>query len=531
MKKQLKKIGFTVLSFCSFAQTIFSQTIVPGYVDGVVHLKLNDNSILELDPYQNNVPALNVILVSYNVDTIYKPFKLPFTALDKIYRIRFSNSALVENLIADLELIPDVEFAEKIPLYNTSSLPNDFQQQQWSLIKVRAEEAWGLTTGNSNIVIAVVDNAVLHSHADLAANRWINTTEQNGLPGFDDDLNGFADDIYGYDVADGDANPEPPLGTLNTSGFMHGTHCAGIAVGVTNNGLGMASLSYNCKLMSVKCSSNSTDGNELSSAQDGIFYAMRAGADIISMSFGSPADAVVTQLVINQAYANGVVLIGAAGNENNSIENFPGAHSNVVAVGATDQNDVKAGFSNFGSWVDVMAPGVSIYSTLPENGTTYGERSGTSMATPLVAALAGLIKSYFPGLTNAQVKDKILQGCENIDALNPGFTGQLGAGRINAYHSLNPVGITVVDTNDDFLFFPNPLNSSASLFLKTTDSYNSKTEISLYTSTGKLIFVKQINIPVNGLTELYEFKSISPGVYSFVISSVNKISIKKLIIL
>ncbi len=519
------KIPVLFFSLLCFSSS-FAQTIDPDFVDSVVHFKLNDNSSLELDPYQNNVPALNLIFAAYGVDTIFKPFKLPSTPLDKIYRLHFSNAALVENLISELELLPDVEFAEKIPLYQTTSTPNDLQQQQWNLNKVQAQLAWDITTGNSNIVIAVVDNAVMHSHVDLTGNRWINTSEQGGFPGLDDDLNGYTDDIYGYDVADGDNNPEPPPGTLNTNQFMHGTHCAGIAAATTNNGTGIASLSYNCSFMSVKCSPNNSDGNGLTNAQDGIFYAMRSGADVISMSFGAAADGVVTQLVISQAYSNGIVLVGAAGNNNTDSTYYPGAHTNVIAVGATDQNDVKAGFSNYGTWVDLMAPGVSIYSTLPENGNTYGERSGTSMATPLVASLAGLIKSHSPGLTNAQVRDKIVQGCENIDGLNPGFTGQLGAGRINAFHSLSAVGMNDAE-NPGFSFFPNPVFQGSSIYISSAKNENA--QLSLFDATGKLVLARQTNF--SQTIQLTETEKLPAGIYFLQLAGSEKTLTQKIIIL
>ncbi len=527
----MKIFTIALFSVLCFVKASFAQTVAPGYLDGIVHFKLDDNSVLELDPYQNNIVALNLILTTFGVDTIYKPFKLPSTPLDKIYRLRFSNIALVEDLITQLELLPDVEFAEKSPIHTTSATPNDLQAGQWSLYKVQAEQAWNLTTGSSGVVIAIVDNAVMHSHVDLAANRWVNTAEQGGLPGLDDDFNGYVDDVYGYDVADGDNNPEPPPGTLNTSGFIHGTHCAGIASAVTNNGNGVAALGYNCRIMSVKCTKNTGEGNSLTNTQDGIFYAMRAGADVISMSFGAKGDGMVSQLVINQAYSSGIVLIAAAGNNNTDTAFYPGAYSNVIGVGATDQNDVRASFSNYGTWVDVMAPGVSINSTLPEGGNTYGERSGTSMATPLVAGLAGIVKSYFPSATNADIKQKIQQGCENIDGLNPGYSGKLGAGRINAYHSLSPVGILSVPDENGFSLFPNPIASGNSLFIQWKEKANEKIQIRLLDLAGKLILETQTSLQSNGQSELTEIKHLSPGAYMLSLSGTTNTITKKIIIL
>ncbi|MGE3825461.1 MAG: S8 family serine peptidase, partial [Bacteroidia bacterium] len=396
--------------------------------------------------------------------------------------------------------------------------------------KIDAEQAWDITTGSSSVVIAIVDNAVLHSHQDLAANRWVNTTEQNGITGFDDDLNGYTDDIYGFDVADSDGNPEPPSGTLNSSPFKHGTHVAGIAAAATNNNMGVASLGYNCKFMSVKCSPNSGGGDELPSAQDGVFYAMRAGADIISMSYGGAGGALVSELVLNQAYAAGIVLIAAAGNDNTNTVHFPAAYSNVIAVGATDQNDAKSSFSNYGNWIDVMAPGVSIYSTLTESGNTYGNLSGTSMATPLVAGLAALVLSDEPGLTPAQVKAKMQQGCENIDAQNSGFIGQLGAGRINAFHALSPVGIKDNLSANQLHIFPNPVQKNTPLFLNIGETNGHEITVNVVDIAGRLLASERINEQSDGAYKLNAVNNLLAGSYFVELLWENHKSVEKVVV-
>lgn len=489
-----------------------SQTVNPNFIDGIVQFKLNDNSLLELDPYTNNVPALNLIFTLYGVDTLYKPFKLSGTPLDKVYRIEFSNVTMVEDLIDDLELIPDVEFAEKSPLYKITQTPNDFNTaNQWALTKINAEQAWDFTTGSANVVIAIVDNGVKHSHEDLIGNRWVNSSEQGGLPALDDDFNGYTDDIYGYDIADSDNDPEPPSNIDNSSAFFHGTHVAGIAAAATNNGTGIASLGYNCKFMSVKCSRNSSDGQSLTNAQDGIFYAMRSGADIINMSFASPENAGVTELIVNQATSSGVVLIGAAGNDNSDSEHYPGAYANVLCVGATDENDHKAGFSNYGSWVDVMAPGTGIYSTMPVGGNTYDYKQGTSMATPLVSGLAGLVLAANSGYSPTQVKNKIIGGCINIDNLNSGLAGQLGAGRINAWHTFSAVGIAE-DGNTQIGIYPNPVDENGFLNFKFNQALKESIALTITDVSGRLVVSQNIGNPGDKTIEL-PLDNLSDGLY------------------
>lgn len=489
-----------------------AQTVDPNYIDGIVQFKLTDNSLLELDPYTNNVPALNLILTLYGVDTLFKPFPLPGTPLDKIYRIEFSNISMVNGLISDLELITDIEFAEKSPLYKTTSTPNDLQSSQWALDKINATQAWDFTTGSPNIVIAIVDNAVKHSHEDLVGNRWVNTAEQGGLLAIDDDFNGKTDDIYGYDVANNDNNPEPPSSANNSSSFVHGTHVAGIATAKTNNGVGIASLGYNCKFMSVKCSPDNSNGQSLTNAQDGIYYAMRAGADVINMSFASPGDALVSQLIIDQAYNSGIVLVAGAGNDNTDTPYYPASYSNVIAVGATNENDEKAGFSNYGNWVDVMAPGTNIYSTLIDGGNTYGNLQGTSMATPFVSGLAGLVLSQNSSLNPNQVRDKIMQGCENIDSHNSSYIGQIGAGRINAWHTFSPVGINNIQ-NLESILYPNPIKSGNTVSLSFGETLQGIINIEIYDLTGKLISTALISPTNRNAISIEEAGKLTAGTY------------------
>lgn len=504
-----RSLYFLFLLYITFSIGASAQTVDPNFVDGVVEFKLNDNSSLELDPYTNNVPAINLIYTLYGVDTLFKPYKLPGTPLDKIYRIEFSNINSVGNLITDLELIPDVEFAEKMPLYQTTLTPNDFNAgNQWALNKINAEEAWDFSTGSGNVVIAIVDNGVKHSHEDLVGNRWVNSAEQGGLPLLDDDGNGYADDIYGYDVADGDVNPEPPSSIDNSSPFIHGTHVAGIAAAATNNNTGIASIGYNCRFMPVKCTKDNSNGQSLTNAHDGIFYAMRSGADIINMSFASPENSSVFQLVIDQAYVAGVVLIGAAGNDNTNTQYYPAAYSNVISVGATDENDSKAGFSNYGNWVDVMAPGTSIYSTMPQSGNTYENKQGTSMAAPLVAGLAGLILSDDQGLSPSQVKDKIIGGCENIDGDNPNYAGQLGAGRINAWHSFSPLSVEE-HKRTGAIIYPNPVSTNSKLGLIFKQPLNEALDYTIQDAMGKQVDTGRLKA---GAVDVF-IGNYDPGIY------------------
>jgi serine protease len=296
-------------------------------------------------------------LVPYGIDTIYRSFKLPGHPLDKVYRVRFTAIALVDALITALEALTFVEFAEKMPLGLPAFEPNDLAPQQWYLPHVNAAEAWDLERGDPNVIIAIVYNGVALGHEGLAANIYTNEAEANGLPLIDDDLNGFTDDVNGYDTADKNTNARPPSNGNNDNFWPHGTHVAGIAAAVTHNGTGMAGMAHGCSILPVKEAKDNGNGQQFETPMDGVFYASRTGAQVINMSWGSSMNSQVMRLVMQEAEANGSVLIAAAGNQDTSGLFYPAAFPEVISVGATDANDLRASFSNYGSTIDVMAPG------------------------------------------------------------------------------------------------------------------------------------------------------------------------------
>src|SRR5690606_5534613 len=230
------------------------------------------------------------------------------------------------------------------------------------------------------------------------------------------------------------------------------------AAAVTNNGKGVASIGFNAKIMAVKATRNAGPGNVLHNSLDGVTYAVRNNADIISMSFASTGNSLTSDVLFRTAHTRGIVLIAAAGNDNVSTPYFPAAHPNVFAVGATNEDDEKASFSNFGSYLNIMAPGVSIYSTLASANNAYGFNSGTSMACPMVAGLASLVLAERPNYSPQQVFAELTQNADNISTQNPGFNGQLGSGRINAFKTLQSFTSNIFSEtiSNDLKIFPVP---------------------------------------------------------------------------
>lgn len=438
----------TLLLFISF--TSFSQS--NHAIDGQLFVQLSASFNKDISWDRNETalvdPILTQFISKYEVTKISCPFKLKVEALKRTYLFEFENVEKTDDFIRELALIEAINYAEAVPLYETSYTPNDPQfAGQWHLQTIQAELAWDVvTTQTSSVVIAIVDDAVSLTHEDLQPSIWTNLGE---IPGdnIDNDGNGYIDDVNGWDAADNDNNANPDNAT--NSFFTHGTHCAGISAARTDNSIGIASLGFNAQIMPIKASTLPNPGAVIA-GYTGVEYAIINNADVISMSWGGPSYSATYQLIFDQAYAQGIVCVAAAGNSNSSSPMYPASYNYIISVGATDQNDQKASFSNYGSTVDVMAPGVAIYSSLAGSNSSYGTMSGTSMACPLVAGLAAMLLACDPNLTPDDVENCIESSADDIYPLNPSYTGQLGAGRINAANAIACVKAIIARFEVDF---------------------------------------------------------------------------------
>ncbi|MES2680653.1 MAG: S8 family serine peptidase [Bacteroidota bacterium] len=440
------------------------QTVFKDYTDGMLYVKLSKASARTISVTNpRNIPLAELkifasLLTKYNVTKAYLPFyqakddqNLPYT-----YKLEFKKITGVNAFIEELSAIKGVEYAERVPLMKTDITPNDptFPAQ---LTQINAQNAWNVFNGSSNITVAIVDNAVMWTHQDLVANTYTNAGEIAGNS-IDDDANGYVDDVNGWDVADWDNNAIPTQTLMD-----HGTHCAGIAGARTNNGIGIASIGWNIKLIPVKTTYDTGNTSTISDGYGGIIYAARAGARVVSCSWGGGGFAQSEQNVVNYAWNKGCLVVAAAGNSSSSIQSYPGAYGNVFCVASIGSGDVKSGFSNFGTWVDISAPGEGHYSTIPNSTTgTYGFKSGTSMATPMVAGLAALMLSNCSTMTQTDVINCISSTAVNIYTLSGNATystsSQLGAGRIDAFAAMNcaSVYLTVPPIANFYAF---PLNT------------------------------------------------------------------------
>ncbi|MCC6550376.1 MAG: S8 family serine peptidase [Ignavibacteriaceae bacterium] len=355
---------------------------------------------------------------------------------DRIVIIRYNNTSVDPLYFAQkIKSLPEIEWAEPRYIYETSYTPNDPSLgNQYALTRIQAAAAWDISKGDTSVFVGVVDTGVDWDHPDLNANMKINW---NDIPnnGLDEDNNGYVDDHIGWDF--GGLNGTPDNNPMEDRSD-HGTHVAGISASVTDNGVGVASIGFKVKWLAVK---TSQDDNRNPQGQayivygyEGIVYAADMGAKVINCSWGGSGYSILGQDVVNYALTKGALVVGAAGNSNSSAPHYPSGYRGVLSVASTGSSDLKSGFSNYGTTVDISAPGESIYNTWQND--TYAYLSGTSMASPLAAGLAALVFSYFPGITPEEVGERLRVTGDDISTQNPSYINMLG-NRINALKVLN----------------------------------------------------------------------------------------------
>ncbi|MCA9730819.1 S8 family serine peptidase, partial [candidate division KSB1 bacterium] len=363
--------------------------------------------------------------------------------LHNIYSLHFSPTQNPEEIAARFAADPNIEYAEPQRIHKILETPNDeLYNNQTYTDAIAIEAAWDITKGEQgDVVIAIVDGGTDWQHPDLIDNIWTNEDEIAGN-NIDDDGNGYIDDVHGWNYA---TNSNDPTGlSSQPTNRNHGTHTAGIAGARVNNGIGVAGMSWNCKIMPI-CVAGQNDW-DLSNTYQGVVYAVENGADIISCSWGKPGTAsIFEQDVIDYANANGSLVVAAAGNTNSNNDYnpyYPALYNYVISVGSTTDKDDKALHSNYGWSVDVFAPGMAVYSTL--HGGNYGANDGTSMACPIVSGIAGLLKTKNPELTPSEIEEYIRQTADRVVFTDAVSNSMIAKGRINAHSVLSAEALTAV---------------------------------------------------------------------------------------
>jgi hypothetical protein len=357
------------------------------------------------------------------------------------------------NYIVSADILPDdPRFPELYGLNNTG------QTGGTPGADIAAEQAWNVSTGSNQVIVGVIDSGIDYTHPDLAVNIWSNPGEipDNGI---DDDGNGYVDDVRGWDFANQDNDP--------WDDNSHGTHVAGTIGAVGDNGVGVSGVNWKARLVPLKFLNSSGSGST-SDAILAVEYATAIGADVVNNSWGGGAFSQALLDAIEAAAEADVLFVASAGNQGVDTDLFPHFPSsyeavNVVSVAATDHNDFKASFSNFGlTSVDLGAPGVDTLSTIP--GSSYGWKSGTSMAAPHVSGAAALIRSVAPHLGVVDLKNLLLNNTVPLPSLD-GNT--VTGGRLSAYLPIAVQDETAPGAIDD-LTAETP--TSNSIFLRWTST-------------------------------------------------------------
>jgi len=449
-------------------------------VPGRVLLALAPGQTLTIDKnadgIHTGVAAIDAVIAKHGVTSIeplfggmIESFDDPETRADLarhylvLHAGKSGNTALNTELSA-LGVVEEAISDMAMPAHGQAYIPNDLAGPQWFLRNssvggsdVRALGGWAETLGDSNVIVAVCDSGVDWHHPDLGGPHpdhvngavWTNWAEYYGTPDTDDDLNGFVDDFRGWDfvnvsegaVMEGEDFGPPDNDPADFGG--HGTLVSGCIAPITDNGIGVAATAPGCKIMALRVGYLTPSGDGLglmSYFAQAFTYAAANGCKVINLSYGtSPSSSFNT--AIQAALAAGAIIFNSAGNDNEDSPGYLGTYNDgrVLSVAATNWNDGKSDFSNYGDWIDICAPGSSIYTTAyswQSGESTYGTTQGTSFASPIAAGVCALIWSAHPGHSSTEIVALIENTCDNIDHLNPGLDGLLGHGRVNLLRAL-----------------------------------------------------------------------------------------------
>lgn len=350
-----------------------------------------------------------------------------------------------------------------VPAFGFAQTPNDTGYEDlWYLPHIQAPSAWDETTGSSEVIVAVLDTGVSLSHPDIQENIWENTQEvaENGK---DDDGNGYIDDVHGWDFIGDDNIPEPVLeGASDEEAQSHGTFVAGMIGAIGDNEEGYTGVAWNVRIMPLRILDEQGAGNETDVAH-AIAYAVDNGADVINLSFAGDQSHRTLRSAVEDAYEANVAIIAALGNDSRNVNNRPvypaclrGSTADwVIGVTATNEDDRGTAFTNYGSdCADIAAPGVSIFGlgftedaeSADDDELYIGPWDGTSMASPIVAGAAALMRSLYPNISVDDIRSALKISVDPAQVTEE--SGSLGAGRINVAAALEAAAAIVGDDGD-----------------------------------------------------------------------------------
>jgi serine protease len=467
----LKKI---FLFFFVFATAVFSQNQIlkkgnTYYLSNTVIVKIKSDVLQsgEVLPelLNKNLKKCGIREAKPVLGTNAISLKKGEESLSKIYTLTIDNQSDPVEAAHKISKLSQIEWAEPkyVRTVDDNPVNDSLYIYQNGLGRISAPAAWSISTGDSSVVIGIVDTGVDFTHPDLAGNIFTNNITDAEYP---NDTRGWD---FGGESGTADNDPHEDI-SIYSNGY-HGTHVAGIACAVTNNSEGIASVGYNCSILPVKVSQNNNRSDNglpyVVYGFEGIKYAADKGAKVINCSWGGYSYSNYEQEIINYVVSKGALIVAAAGNDNTNELHYPSSYNGVLSVGWQNSgNDLRPVYQNtsggtsggnYGTMIDVMAPGTSVLSTWPTGtGVQYKYASGSSMSTPHVAGLAGLVFSVYEKYTPLQVAERIRATCDYdvTYATNSADSVKymLGRGRINAERALSETNpISVRATNVKFI--------------------------------------------------------------------------------
>ncbi len=440
-------------SYPNVIMTCFKMESI-GRFDGTIEFTMKDGVV------RTNMESFNALAKRYRIVDLrqaHEYVKEPSwneegRYLQCVYRVILADDKEMDAAAAAIGKDPNVLYAEFETINRLKYVPNDpLVLQQYALDVMRCFEAWDFVTGSNQVVIGISDSGVKWNHPDLMDNIWINAEEAvgvtinwsngtfSGTDGIDNDGNGKIDDVLGWDFyGSGDNNPYQDFAAND-----HGTHVAGCAGAVFNNGIGVSGTCPVVKILCTKGASNLSPMNGISGGYDQAKYAAENGAAVVNASWGGQCTSLnYANQVVNYITNLGCLFVTAAGNDNTEHNaaylDAPADCTNALCVAATTMNDYKVDFSDYGAPIDICAPGQAIFSTIIED-NGYAAYDGTSMASPLAAGVAGLVKAMHPELTALELRQRLMDTADWIYDENPDYAPpsasqyMLGTGRVNAY--------------------------------------------------------------------------------------------------
>ncbi|MBL4669939.1 MAG: S8 family serine peptidase [Flavobacteriales bacterium] len=502
---------------CFLIQTGFSQKIDETLPKTVIfkvkedfRVKCTDNKIL-IAQFNNALANIGIVKLEKIFPNKKKELVKGNIDLSLIYELEYASANTVEEVIRRIKKLKISDYVEPYYIPQLTYTPSDtILPNQYYISLINAPQAWDINKGDTTITIGITDTGWDPTHPDLLGNVQINYGDP--INGIDDDADGYIDNNMGWDLGSNDNN-------ALWESLSHGVNVTGIAAAVTDNVTGISGVGFKTRFLPIKISNNV---GILTKAYQGIVYAADHDCFIINCSWGGYTPSNFNKDVIDYAIINkGSLVVGAAGNDNGENIFYPAGYDGVLTVAGIDAGDIKVSSSNYGTYIDISAPGDALWTTGANGG--YGTNGGTSMAAPVISGGAAILKTQYPSYTNLQIAALMQATADDLNVLNPSFIDKLGSGRLNLFNGVSATSVQfleltkhlTVDSNNNIFEFGDTLYIEA--FFQNYLDFIAGLTVTLTSSSP------YVNI-IDGATNLPNMNSLaiaSNGIDKFVVEVLN----------